>query len=222
MTETSTEPSKKDEKPKLSPLQAVLELARRGKTEILPELAKILDQHPEIWKAQGDLARLVEQSWLDRICRKDLLHGQSVRRQLEEMRRELAGETPTRLERVVVDRIIVAWLAAQHAELTEATSQGDGVKLSELCLKRMESANRRMLAAVRSLAQVRRMAAGLRVEIHHATAETAPLRPAAAVPHCVQPTAPGSEGAASAHDRLNALFGREVAAEKAMVQEVPI
>ena len=51
----------------MTPLQATLVLARRGNQQILSQLRRTLDDHPEIWKANGDLAKLLEQTWIERI-----------------------------------------------------------------------------------------------------------------------------------------------------------
>jgi hypothetical protein len=55
----------------------------------------VLDAKPEIWQTIGDLQRLVEKSWIDRIAGTDLLTGQSIRRQLEKLKKGLAGPTPS-------------------------------------------------------------------------------------------------------------------------------
>jgi hypothetical protein len=152
----------------ITPLQATILAAHRGLTDVLPYLKKVLDDHPEIWKLHGDLARQGEEAWIKRIAAEDLLISQSLRRQVEQMRAEMTGPAPTALDSLLVDRVIVSWLAAQHAELAEAIAPtADAGKVAVLRLKRAESANRRLLAATKTLAQVRRLAQGISLHITH-------------------------------------------------------
>src|SRR3989442_15920567 len=78
----------------LSPLAATLEVARRGRKEILGQLRQYLDENEEIWRDNGDLARLLEQAWIDRIAGTNLLASESLRRTVEHMRRDLTGAEP--------------------------------------------------------------------------------------------------------------------------------
>ncbi len=116
---------------------------------------------------------MTEQAWIEQIAKKDLLHGQSIRRHVEKMRMDLGGPSPTPLEQVVVDRIVVCWLATQYAVLAEAASKGDGNKVAELKIRRAESMNRRLLAAAKSLGTIRRLLGGLKIEITHMSPKSA-------------------------------------------------
>jgi hypothetical protein len=49
--------------PDVSPLEATILLARRGKKEILPILRRTLDEHPELWQHFGNLAIQSQEGW---------------------------------------------------------------------------------------------------------------------------------------------------------------
>jgi hypothetical protein len=148
-------------------IQEILRRARAGDKSVLPELEGLLDANPKYWENAGDLVKATEQMWIERISATDLVFGQSLRRHVERWKRELADQAGSPLERILAARIVVTWLAAQHAELLEAASKDEGTKVAELQIRRAEAANRRFLAAAKTLATVRRLIGGLRVEIHH-------------------------------------------------------
>jgi hypothetical protein len=83
---------------------------------------------------------------------------------LDLMRIEVAGENPTPLEVLLTERIVSAWLAVevQEALLNAQLSRGSAVKRCppsylKFMIGWLESAHRRYLAAIKSLAQVRRL-----------------------------------------------------------------
>ena len=83
----------------------------------------------------------------------------AIVRRLDALRRELAGPIPTPLERLLVDRVVVGWLAAAVAEgaYHQALERGVGHADDEFHQRRVERAQRRYLAAAKALAQVRRL-----------------------------------------------------------------
>jgi hypothetical protein len=166
----TTKPSQTPSR-KMTPEEAVIELARRGNKTIIPQLEWVLDKEPQLWKDIGDITRLAEQAWIDQIAGSNVLNRQCIRRKVEQMREDLAEATSNALEKALIDRIVCCWLAVHLAELHEAMADVGGLQVSLLQLKRLESANRRFLQATKSLAQVRRLTAGIKIEItHHAPA----------------------------------------------------
>ena len=62
-----------------------------------------------IEKLGGKLARRVQERLVERLS-SDPLVQESIRREAEILRRELEGDRPTVIERLIVERIVVAWL----------------------------------------------------------------------------------------------------------------
>jgi len=196
-----------------TPLQATLMLAQRGNPACLQPLRKALDEHPEIWQHYGDLGGAVERTWIMQIAEKDLLITESVTRQLDALRQELGGAN--RLEKLIVERIVSAWLQVQHAEHGLADSGQEGLRLRQFRLRQVESAERRFQAASRNLALVRRLLGGVEMHITHEHKVNLPL-PASAP--AVDP-APGAESpSAAVGERREQLFG--ATAPRAMVKEM--
>ncbi len=72
-------------------------------------------------------------------------------RNAEEKRKALEGDNPTPVERLLVGQVVTTWMEVQYAQL-QATA---GTAQSPRILRRAESAQKRHLAAIRSLTTVR-------------------------------------------------------------------
>lgn len=143
-------------KPAVSSLEATLELARRGNRQILPQLRTMLDKNLELYKRYGDLAAISAEAWLSRIAGSNLLVLEAARREAQDMKAKLEGDHPTVLERLVVDRVVAAWLASMCADIAAASETSIG-KVATFLMKRAEAAHRQFFNASRSLALIRRL-----------------------------------------------------------------
>ncbi|MBL8798579.1 MAG: hypothetical protein JNM56_32080 [Planctomycetia bacterium] len=92
------------------PFAQLLERAQAGDETVLPELRRQLAESPELWQRCGDLAQHAEVTWLQLIAGRDLFLQESVRRKLDDLKHELLGDSPTPLERLLAERLAVAWL----------------------------------------------------------------------------------------------------------------
>lgn len=143
-------------------VRGLVERAQQGDSAVILELRKVLDQHPDLWQAAGDVARVSESAWLQRLAGEQLFFKESVTRYVRALRRDLLGAGqpggPTALERLLVDRIICTWLGLQYAEAVHARTIKEqtfdqGVYYQE----RIVRYQRMHLAAIRALAQLRRV-----------------------------------------------------------------
>jgi hypothetical protein len=142
--------------------KALVERANRGDRDALDQLRKVLDRVPSIWQRVGDLNAKAEWAWVQAIAGPNRLAAESTTRFVQEMKQELAGPRPTPIENLLVDQIAVAWLASRDADIRAATQDSHSLTLALFHLKRAEVAQRRFLAAVKTLAMVRSLlAAGL-------------------------------------------------------------
>ena len=158
MTETPDE----IDVPVVAGLADLVARARQGDREVLPALRAYLDDHPEVWRVVGDLAVQAREIWLDLVAGSDMLLAESIRKKMDDMRLELAGPSPTPLESLLVERILVTWLQVSHADAMAGQARGPGATAAvrQELAKRQESAQRRYLASVKQLAVVRRLGAG--------------------------------------------------------------
>jgi hypothetical protein len=74
------------------------------------------------------------------------------------LKAQVTGLSPTPLEQLLIERIVVCWLQVQQAELRAADRlDKNGWVLSNAEENRLDKVNRRFLAAVKNLAQVRKL-----------------------------------------------------------------
>jgi hypothetical protein len=143
----------------LDSLEGLRALAARARSDpsALPELRRALDLHPEIWRRVGDLAARAEQLWVELIAGPDVLAREALLHHLEALKVELAGPSPSPLERLLVERVAACWLQINHADAAAALARDVSIKQAEFAIKRQDRAHRRHLSAVAALATVRRL-----------------------------------------------------------------
>lgn len=124
----------------------------------IDKLRQVLADHPEIWQRVGDMGRQAELAIVVLIARGDKLVQESLLKQLEQMRSDLQGQTPSPMEKVLVDRFVLLWLHAQHVSTAyqvqpETQSIASGRYLSSL----RESAQRQLNLALQAIATYRKL-----------------------------------------------------------------
>src|SRR5262249_56124744 len=77
-----------------------------------------------IWGQGGDLAAVAERSWIELIAGTNQLVAESARRRVGRLKEDLGGDSPTVIERVLIDHLAACYLAAQHAEIQAASPAG--------------------------------------------------------------------------------------------------
>jgi hypothetical protein len=138
-------------------VRLLLARAEQGDVSVLGELKAFLDAHPEVWRRVGDLGRHAEMAMLDLAAGNNLLLEESVRRKLDELKKELAPSSA--LERLLAERVAISWLQVNHADLDAIAAQaGNGVGTrSAHAQRRLGQAHGRFLQAVKQLALVRKL-----------------------------------------------------------------
>lgn len=140
-------------------VNALLPAANAGDRHALCQLRTILDTHPLLWEQVGDLGRQAELALVRAAASTNTVAKDAILRRLDALRREVAGPAPSTLECLLADRVALGWLGLAVAEGTyhQALEQGLGHGDDEFHQKRVERAQRRYLAAIKALAQVRRL-----------------------------------------------------------------
>src|SRR5262245_51764440 len=138
-------------------LRTLVQKAKAGDVSVLPRMRAILDDHPEVWQAVGDLERVVVRSWAELLGGDDPLSVEAVRRKAERLRAELEGDNPTPLERLLAGPVVAGWLEMSHAQVKMVDPGGSTLGQAGFTLRRAEQTQKRYLAAVRTLATVRHL-----------------------------------------------------------------
>ena len=141
-------------------LQALVAAANAGDQAAAKRALALVEQSPALLNALSTLQHTAEQSWLALLygtSDQETLGRKVSERDLAQLRRDLLGAHAAPLERVLVDRVVVAWLQAHYADVTYARQlQGEmSLKMAEYLQRRCERAQRQLLRALTTLATVR-------------------------------------------------------------------
>jgi hypothetical protein len=136
-------------------IRELADRANRGSEEALARLRRLFDDCPEIWEQVGDLARHAELAWLDLVADEDRLIHESVKRHIAKMKDRLAGPHPTPMEQLLVNQAVACYLAVQHAETSLSAPGSCSPAQAAMRLRRAESAQRRYLSTLKTLARLR-------------------------------------------------------------------
>ena len=150
------------EAPETERMRLLLERAESGDRSVLPALEMLLDATPEVWRAYGDLARVAEDAWVELVAGPNLLLNESLRRKLAELKSDvLSDPTASPLERLLVERVGAGWLQTTYADAAAAQARDKPLGLAQLeqQQRRQERAQKGYLAAIRTLAAVRKLIA---------------------------------------------------------------
>jgi len=107
-------------------LNANLKKANEGDEKALTWLRRFLADNPQVWRELGDLARSCERAWLELITNGDSLATESIKLQLQQLKKELMGEDPSPVERLLADTCLVTWLETRHLEVVSASDNLGG------------------------------------------------------------------------------------------------
>ena len=179
------------EEARYNEMMSLIRRAENGDESAMKELRAVYDEVPVLWEQTGDMAAQALRSIARRIGGKNLVVQESIQRKCKTLRADLAGANPTPLESLLADRIVVCWLALQQAELSYSSADSLTLDQAAFTQKRISAAHNRYLTAIRTLAQVRRLAVPV-VQVNVAQAGARQLNVAAPGP--VLGDAPGEDG----------------------------
>jgi hypothetical protein len=132
--------------------------AESGDTSTLPALRDMLQDQAAVDLFGGNLARQVELSLVEKAAGKNLAFREALLRKLDLMRAELAGPSPTPLEKLLVGRIVTCWLQLHDLDARIAQSKDWTIAQADYHERCRDRAHRRHLSAIKMLATVRRLA----------------------------------------------------------------
>ena len=140
-------------------LKRLLAQAEEGNKQAFDTLCAHLPYPNKLWDMLSDLPGRASKAMTSAVMGKDrLLTQEALRRKAAALTQELAGIQPTPLERVLVDRIVLCWLHLHLAEVSYAEQMQDlSITQAAFHEHRITAAHNRYLAAMRTLAQVRRL-----------------------------------------------------------------
>ncbi len=159
----------KETKARLAQMQALSDRAEDGDKDARRELRKaIRASSPEIVARCSDIAKRGQLILVETMAAGEPLMEEAVLRRLDLMRAEVAGEDPSPLEVLLTERIVSVWLVVEVLEalLNAQLKRGEGAPRTppsylKFIIGWLESYHRRYLAAIKTLAQLRRLQSGM-------------------------------------------------------------
>lgn len=115
------------------------------------------DQAPTLWQGYEDLSLQAEGALVKLASGANLLLGESLMRKLAAVKAELMGEAASPLEKLLAGRIAACWLQVScYNALMVQNKQATPAQIKQL-QQQQDSAHRRYLAALKTLAAIRKL-----------------------------------------------------------------
>jgi hypothetical protein len=139
-------------------VQRIVIAANAGDRSALPALKKALADHPDLIDKLGDLAGYVELQLVSLVAGPSLAASETVSANLARMRRDLGEDAATPLERLLIKRVALCWLAVHAAEIDRGERlQAGASELLKAADQRVSRAHARFVTATKALATVRKL-----------------------------------------------------------------
>jgi len=137
---------------RISEARMIMDRAQQGDRSVLPELQRLLDEHPVLWQKYGNVAAIARLQWIDLMSGSNLLMKESIDRFYRAEVMKLCGSAPPPLEKLLAERIAVCRMQLAHAESMLAQSEAKLTpKLAATLDKRISQCQKRLSAAIRDL-----------------------------------------------------------------------
>ncbi len=139
---------------------ALVKKAEKGDTKALADVRKWCKQEPKLWDTLGVTAALsTRHSLLTLLTSDNAVAHDAIEHEMQVMQRQLLGSFPSPLEKLLVERICACYLQVQYAESLYAQKSKGSIALAhgDYLQRQVDRANGRYAAAIRTLAQVRRL-----------------------------------------------------------------
>jgi hypothetical protein len=138
-------------------LAQLLHRAEQGDLAALPALRAALDADERLWRGYGDLAMQAIGSLIKLAAGTNVLLAESLLRKVQTLKEELAGESPSALDKLLAERVAATWLQTNYYDgLMVQAAKADEAR-SRMLQRQQDAAHRRHLAALKTLAVVRRL-----------------------------------------------------------------
>ena len=140
-------------------IDKILQRVQRGDNTVLPALRALLTERSELATILGDMAEHVQAVLIEQIAEGNQGMRLCIETTMQEHKKRLAGPQPSALETLLIERIMLDWLALHLLELYDVMGQKKSrtVVQAEYMAKRIDHAHRRYHRSLMALAQVRRL-----------------------------------------------------------------
>jgi len=142
----------------LAEINAIVRKAEKGDKDALAEVRELLSEPGRADCLSGNIAQEALRKMVKVATGGNPVIRESTARKFAEMRAELLGPTPTVLECLLVERIIATWYHLHQLEYMHASQESMSLAVGLYYQKCISAAQKRYLAAVKGLSEVRKLA----------------------------------------------------------------
>lgn len=135
----------------------IVKSANEGSETDLARLRDLLDNFQELWQAVGDLGRHAEAAFIAAAANGNHLLSESLGRKAQQLRDDLLGPEPSRIETLAVQRIVACTLEVEFFDSAFPASANQNAAQARLAEKLKTSAQRRLDAAMKSFCLVKKL-----------------------------------------------------------------
>ena len=134
--------------------EAIVAQAERGDEQAIEQLRGIIRANPEAFAPLGDLAEHCSRLIVNQFVRDNVAARESLLLNARELEKSLGIEDASPTERLLIQRVAVAWLDLQHAQF-ESSQHRDSKTDQKYFDARLERAQKRHADAVLNLERLR-------------------------------------------------------------------
>jgi hypothetical protein len=106
----------------------------------------------------GSSAEWLMRTIVEKAAGKHIAAQEAIVQKIESVQSELAGPNPTPLERLLAERAAICWMLVNWYENSALSVDNLSIRQAAYHLSKIDKAHARFLSAVRTLAQVRKLA----------------------------------------------------------------
>jgi hypothetical protein len=131
--------------------------AQRGDGSVMDELREHLSARPELWQQYGDLALQAECALVELAAGRNFFAAETMLHRLAAMKKELAGPSPSPIEKLLAARITSCYLQTAYYDGLIAQNRNLTPGQASVLLQQQNAAHARYLTALKALATVRKL-----------------------------------------------------------------
>jgi hypothetical protein len=139
----------------------LLKRASQGDRSCLPAIRALLadgDRGRDYLEGDGSSAEWLKQTIVQKAAVDNVMAQKAIIQKLESIKAELAGPDPTPIGRLLAERTSLCWALVNWYENSIQSADGMSIAQADYHQRKIDKAHTRFLSAVRTLAQVRKLA----------------------------------------------------------------
>jgi hypothetical protein len=140
---------------------ALLKRAADGDKSCLSALRDFLadgNEGESYREAYGSPVAWFRQITIKKAAGDNLIIQEAIEQKLDQIQSELEGPNPTPIERLLAERAALCWYTVHSYEMAYANASGWNISQADLQHRKIDKAHAGFLSAIRTLAQVRKLA----------------------------------------------------------------